>query len=169
MTVALFEKAPNLLVVVLGLAALGCGGGDVTPPPTSGTLEVTTSTSGTEQDPDGYSLRMDGGPVQSIGVAATLTTSEMTPGSHTVQLGEVAANCNASGDNPRTVSVAAGEKATLAFAVICNSTSPTTGIIRASVTTSGSPADPDGYVVKLDGADPGLPTGTNGSVSFTSV
>jgi hypothetical protein len=53
--------------------------------------------------------------------------------------------------------------------VTCSATSPTTGIIRVSVTTSGSPPDPDGYLVKLDGGDPGLSAGTSGSVSFTSV
>jgi hypothetical protein len=167
--VVLREAGLDLLVAAVVLAALNCGGGDVTPPPSTGTLEVTTSTSGAEQDPDGYSLRMDAGAIQAIGAAATLTTSDVTPGSHTVQLGEVAANCSVAGDNPRTVNVTAGQKATVAFAVTCSATSPTTGIIRVSVTTSGSPPDPDGYLVKLDGGDPGLSAGTSGSVSFTSV
>ena len=102
------EAGLILLVADVALIGLGCGGGDVTVPPTTGTLEVTTSTSGGEQDPDGYTVKLDAASAQAIGAAATLTTSDVTPGSHNVQLGEVAANCSVSGDNPRTVNVAAG-------------------------------------------------------------
>jgi hypothetical protein len=147
---ALRQEALNLLVAAAVLAALSCGGGDVTPPPSTGTLEVTTSTSGAEQDPDGYSLRMDAGAVQAIGAAATLTTSDVTPGNHTVQLGEVAANCSVAGDNPRTVNVTAGQKTTVAFAVTCRATSPTTGGIRVTTVTTGASVDADGYTVSLD-------------------
>jgi Tol biopolymer transport system component len=167
--VTLRHEALNLLVAASVLTGLSCGGGDVTVPPTTGTLQITTSTSGAEQDADGYTVRMDAGSAQRIDPAATLTTSDVTVGDHTLQLGDVAANCNVAGDNPRTISVTAGGTATVAFAVTCEATSPTTGIIRVSVTTSGSPTDPNGYTTKLDGAEPGLSTGTNASVSFTNV
>jgi Tol biopolymer transport system component len=147
----------------------GCGGGDLTVLPSTGTLEITTATSGADQDADGYSVQMDAGTFRAIGAAATLTTSDVTPGNHTVWLREVAANCTVAGDNPRTTIVTAGATATVSFAVTCSATSPTTGIIRVSVTTSGSPTDPDGYITKLDAADPGLTIGTNGTVSFTAI
>jgi Tol biopolymer transport system component len=161
------RRFPRLTVALaISTAAIACGGEDVTVPPTTGTLEITTSTSGAEQDADGYSVQIDAEAPRSIAAAGTLTASEITAGNHTVQLGEVAANCTVSGDNPRTISVTAGGTTTISFAVTCIAT---TGMIRVSVTTSGSPTDPDGYVTKLDGSDPGLAIGTIGNVSFTGV
>src|SRR5688572_28899609 len=96
-----------LLLPIMGVMA--CGGGDVTAPPTTGTMEVTTSTTGAEPDPDGYTLQLDSQSGQPIGSAATLRISEIAAGPHTVQLAGVAANCTVSGDNPRAVSVTAGE------------------------------------------------------------
>src|SRR6185295_16078860 len=40
----------------------------VTPPATTGRLTITTITSGSAQDPDGYSFALDGGATQSIGL-----------------------------------------------------------------------------------------------------
>jgi Tol biopolymer transport system component len=129
----------------------------VTVPPTSGTLEVTTSTSGGEQDPDGYTVQVDGASAQAIGAAATLTTSDVTAGSHTVHLGEVAANCSVSGDNPRTVSIAGGEVTKVVFAVTCNST---TGTLVVTSSSSGFFPDPDGYLITVDGESRGALDGS---------
>lgn len=149
--------------LILSAAAVGCGGGDsVTLPPTTGTLVITTSTGGVEPDADGFSVQIDAGPAQAIGVAATLTTSEVTPGNHIVQLAEIAANCTVSGDNPRTVSVTAGETATVSFAVTC---SATTGSLSITAITSGPSPDPDGYIIFIDGADRGA-LGVNAAVSI---
>jgi Tol biopolymer transport system component len=70
------------------------------------------------------------------------------------------------GPNPRPVTVAGGATAEASFAVSC---AATTGTIQVDVTTSGSPADPDGYVVKLDDAETGNPVAVNGSASFADV
>jgi Big-like domain-containing protein len=111
-------------------AAVGCGGGgELTVPPTTGTVVITTSTSGGSPDADGYSVQMDAEPARAIGAAETLTSTQVTPGNHTVHLREVAANCAVSGDNPRTISVTAGETTTINFAVTCNQASTTTTII----------------------------------------
>ena len=150
----------------VGAAAFACGGDEPANVPTTGTLEVTTATTGVETDANGYTVQVDAQPVQAIEPGGTVQHPEVPPGSHTVQLGEVAANCSIVGENPRTVSVAAGQTATVAFAVTC---SATTGAIQVSVTTSGSPADPDGYLAKLDARDPGLPIPAGGSASFTGV
>ncbi|HEX5963878.1 MAG TPA: Ig-like domain-containing protein [Gemmatimonadales bacterium] len=155
------------LGLAVAVAAAGCGGGDdITVPPTTGTLQISTSTSGAEQDVDGYTVQIDAEGPQAIGATATLTATEITPGSHSVLLGGVAANCTVAGDNPRAVSVTAGETADLSFIISCVAT---TGTIQVSVTTSGSPADPDGYLVQLDGAAPGLPIPVTGSASLTGV
>lgn len=109
---------------VAGLIVLtGCGGGEgVTVLSTTGTLVITTSTSGAEPDADGYSVRIDTEPPRAIAPVATLTTSDLTPGNHMAELEEVAANCTVSGDDPRTVSVTAGGTATVRFIVTCGST-----------------------------------------------
>src|SRR4051812_36532299 len=97
--------------------ALYCGGGEDVGPPAPGTLEITTSTSGPEPDADGYSVQIDTGSMQPIGVEATITSAQVTPGPHTVQLGEIADNCSVAGDNPRTITVTAGETTTVGFTV----------------------------------------------------
>lgn len=151
---------------LFGAAALACGGDEPANVPTTGSLEVTVSTTGAEPDPDGYTVQVDAQPVQAIETGATVRDGSVSPGSHTVQLAEVAANCSVAGENPRMVSVTAGQTATVAFSVTC---SATTGAIQVTVTTSGSPADADGYVAKLDEKDPGLALPTAGSASFTGV
>src|SRR4051812_42532667 len=80
-------------VAAMTIECGGGGDGDVTVPPSPGTLVITTSTSGEEPDADGYSVQIDGGAAQAIGVAATFTTPEVSAGTHSVQLAGLAANC----------------------------------------------------------------------------
>ena len=161
------HRSPRLtLALAVSAAAVHCGGGEgVTVPPAPGTLEITTSTSGVEQDADGYSVQIDGGPTRPIGAEATLTTPDVSPGTHTVQLGEVAANCTISGDNPRTVSVSAGETTTVGFAATCNAT---TGSLSITAATSGPSPDPDGYTISIDGADRGT-LAVNAAVTISGL
>ena len=148
-------------VLFLALPALGCSGDSLTVPETSGTLAITTSVSGPEPDADGFSVQVDGGPAQPIGATATLTTPELSPGEHTVQLSDMAGNCSVAGDNPRTVSVTAGETATVTFGVTCGAT---TGGLSIAAVTSGPSPDADGYTISIDGADRG-PLAANGTVT----
>jgi hypothetical protein len=83
-----------------------------------------------------------------------------------VRLAGLAGNCRVQGDNPRAVTVAAGATAEVSFTIVC---SATTGSIRVSVATSGSPIDPDGYTIKLDNRDPGQPVAVNGSATLSGV
>src|SRR4051794_12860690 len=87
-------------VAVCAMAVQCSGGGDVTPPPSPGSLEITTSTSGPEPDADGYSVQIDDGDSRAIGAAATITATELSPGTHSVQIAGLASNCTLSGDNP---------------------------------------------------------------------
>lgn len=138
------------IAFAVSVVALYCGGGENIGPPAPGTLEITTSTSGVEPDADGYSVQIDGGSSQPIGVAATITSSPVTPGTHTVQLGEMAANCSVAGDNPRTVTVTAGETTTVSFAISCKAT---TGSLSITSVTNGFSPDADGYTVLIDGTE----------------
>ena len=147
-----FLRSPLALLPVLAMAALACGGGGDIAGPTTGTLEVSSSTSGSQPDGDGYSVQMDAQPAQTLGPASTLRSTEVTPGLHTLLLGGVAANCTIEGDNPRTVNVIAGQTASTVFAVSCTAT---TGSLRITSTTSGPSPDPDGYAASIDGTSRG--------------
>lgn len=140
---------PRLVTVAAGASATAtfavvCAA----PPPVAGSIRITTSTSGPDQDADGYLLALDGGATQPIGANAAQTLANVAAGAHTIQLSGAAGNCSVGGTSLRSVTVSDGATTDINFAVTCR---PTTGAIRVSVTSSGSPADPDGYSVSVDG------------------
>ena len=132
---------------------------------TTGNLTVTTSTSGSSLDPDGYTVTVDGGSPQAIGISGSVGYSNLAAGNHTVAISGVAANCTVSGGNSQTVTVPAGGTATAAFSVNC---SATTGNLTVNTSTTGSNLDPDGYTVTVDGGSPQA-IGINGSVSYADL
>ncbi|HJR15718.1 MAG TPA: hypothetical protein VJ808_02610, partial [Gemmatimonadales bacterium] len=146
---------------LLVLACGGEGGTDVILP----TLRITTATSGVELDPDGYTVSIDGQTARSTGTNSTLTAEELAEGQHTVELLGIAGNCTVAGENPRAVSVTAGETATLAFVITC---SPSMGSVMVATTTSGVAIDADGYALSLDGTDRG-PIGVSATSSVADV
>jgi hypothetical protein len=134
-----------LILLLTGIAA--CGGSDLIAPVTDGTLEVVTATGGTELDPDGYTVSLDGGQPAPIGITATLSLPHISAGSHSIAITGLTSNCAVQGDNPRQVTVAAGGSARADFTVVC---SARVGVLEVSTTSSGSLPDPDGYVVSVD-------------------
>ena len=141
------------------------------PSPTLGTLEISTATTGSTPDPDGYAVALDGAGSQPIGTAATLTLSNLATGSHRLTLQGVASNCSVSGNNPRSVTIAAGQTTRTAFAVDCTTAPPPppeTGTITVSVSTSGVAPDPDGYTVAVD-TRPAQSLGVNGSRTVSDL
>src|SRR5438067_4012741 len=137
------------------------------PPPETGNLTVTASTTGSNLDPDGYTATVDGGASQSVGTNGSVTFTGLSAGSHSVALSGLAANCSVSGANPPTVTVTSGGTATATFAVSCAATGGGNGTLTVTTSTTGSDLDPDGYTVTLDGGATSQPIATNGSVSFT--
>jgi hypothetical protein len=152
-----FLAGSGLLVAI---SAIACSSDSLTTPGTA-TLQITTFTSGTEPDPDGYTVQVDAGAAQTIGSSASIRSTDLSPGDHAVQLAGMAPNCSVTGDNPRTVSVVAGETATVSFAVTCSATS---GGLQVTTSTSGPASDPDGYLVLVDGSDRGT-IGASGAVN----
>ena len=136
--------------------------------PTTGDLAVSASTTGSDLDPDGYTVTVDGGVSQAIGVNGSVTFNALAAGDHSVALAGVAANCSASGPNPRTVTVPAGGTASTTFAVSCAASPPPTGDLTVSTSTSGADLDPDGYTVTVDGSASEAIT-VNGSVTFPGL
>ena len=143
----------------LTASAEGLSGGTsatftITPP--MATLRITAVTAGVPQDPDGYAGCVDpasaghgetacgyGGPL-AVGVNGSGMVTVDT-GAHAVLLTGVATTCAVTGDNPRQVRVAIGDTVTVPYSVTCAPMS-----LHVTTTTTGVPADPDGYSVCVD-------------------
>jgi hypothetical protein len=89
----------------------------------SGSLTVTASTTGSNLDPDGYTVTIDGTISQPVATNGRVTFTGPA-GAHPVALSGVAANCTVSGANPRTVTVPAGGAGTTTFSVTCSAQLP---------------------------------------------
>src|SRR5829696_5719401 len=124
-------RLPFALGLGLALACSSSGGSPTGP--TEGTLEVITSTSGSDPDPDGYSLTLDQQAAQPLAANGADTVASLTVGTHTLTLAGVAANCVLGGENPRTVDVAAGGMARLRFEIACSQAAPALGAVQVSV------------------------------------
>jgi hypothetical protein len=159
------KKLPGFLVVGLSLAFAACGGESLTIPPSTGNLQITTTTRGSDLDPDGYTLQVDAQQPQTIGTTAIVSVEELTPGTHNVALGGLAANCSVAGDNPRSVTIAVGQTTTAAFDLTCGGT---TGNLEITAQTNGPSPDADGYAVSLDGTDRG-PIGANAVLTLSNL
>jgi hypothetical protein len=132
--------------------------------PTTGSVTVSTATTGSDIDPDGYTATLDGTTSQSVASNGGVTFENLSAGSHTVALSGLAPNCTTT-TNPQTVTVTAGSAAHVAFNVTCQAT---TGALTVSATTAGSDLDSDGYTASVDGG-PGQAIGANGSATFTGL
>ena len=119
---------------------------DVTCVQFTGSLRVTTTTTGAELDPDGYAVVVDqdddypreGEPIDRDG---SVTFERVFAGEHSVSLEDVARNCTVVGSNPRSASVSPAVETHVAFAVHCERS----GGLRVITMTSGTDADPNGY------------------------
>src|SRR5438128_109727 len=159
---------PRTVSLIAGLVAATTFSVSCTaPPPQTGNLTVTASTTGSNLDPDGYTATVDGGASQSVGTNGSVTFPGLSAGNHSVGLSGVPANCSVSGANPQTVTVPSGGTATASFAVSCAATGGGNGTLTVTTSTTGSNLDPDGYTVTVDGGAASQPIATNGSVSFT--
>lgn len=151
--------------LIVLLAAAACGGdGQPNEPPANGTLKIITTTTGSEIDPNGYTVQIDGGASQAVGTGATLESTQ-APGTHTVQLAGLAPNCTLQGDNLRAVTVTGDNTASITFAITC---APTVGALTISIQTTGDTPDPDGYRLAVDGKEVGS-LDANGSITLEDV
>jgi hypothetical protein len=116
-----------------------------------GQIRITTTTTGSSQDADGYQYSVDGGQSQAIGVNASAMVSGLAAGSHVVVLSGISANCAVPGGTSREVTVTAGGTAAVAFNVSCSPLPAEVGSIRVTTMTSGSDPDSNGYQLSVDG------------------
>jgi hypothetical protein len=130
-----------------------------------GDLTVTTSTTGGDLDPDGYTVEVGGTISEAIDLDETITITDVAAGDHSVELTGVANNCSVVGDNPRTVTVPNNAAVQTDFEVECVAL---TGTLTVTASTTGDGLDPDGYTVSVDGG-PEEDLATNGDVDFNDV
>jgi len=107
-------------------------------------IRVSTATTGTDPDLDGYLVAIDGGPPSRLGINGVLEIAS-APGAHTVALTGVAANCAASGAHERSVSADSGAAAEVVFEISCRSRIP--GPVQ--LLYWGGPA---GHIYRTDGS-----------------
>jgi hypothetical protein len=101
------------------------------PPDPLGSLEVSASTTGDNQDSDGYAVTVGGSTSKEIDPNGSATFSGLNEGNHQVELTGLKANCSVGGPNPRTVSVTAGNPASTSFSVSCTSSGGGGGDLQA--------------------------------------
>lgn len=125
-------RGASLATFIVVLAVCSGGGGrggggnpvaPVPPPAPTGTIEVTTATSGADLDADGYEVTIDGNAVGRIGLTETRVFDRINAGGRQVRLGGVQSNCAVS-DNPRAVAVQEGGTSRTSFQIGCSAISP---------------------------------------------
>ena len=126
--------------------------------PASGTLQVITATSGSDPDPDGYTLGMTREGVSSSATlpsSGSVTRTLLSAGTYAVSLTGVAGNCAVVGSATREVEVVAEATAAVTFAVTCEPLPPpgvVTGTLNVTTVTTGSDADANGYALLIERA-----------------
>ena len=84
-----------------------------------GSMEITVATTGTNQDTDGYTVSIDEGTEQTVGINGTATFSSLPVGHYQVELQGVAATCVVEGLNPRNLQVTVGNTTEDIFVIEC--------------------------------------------------
>jgi TolB protein len=150
---------------MLAFVATSCGDDNPSNPSTTGSIQVSASTTGAELDADGYTVTVDGGASQALAINGSATFSSQTVGNHEVELSGVAANCTVAGDNPRTIAVTAGNATSTTFDVTCSATA---GDLEVTTVSTGDDIDADGYTVSVDGGA-GQAIDVNETLTVTSL
>src|SRR5439155_1228409 len=132
----------------------------------TGSVTVTTSTSGGTPDSNGYTVTVTGGGSRAIGTNDSVTFQNLVTGNHTVTLSGIQSNCSVSGGASRPVTVTTGPPVSVAFTVDCPTVPPPTGDLTVTAPTSGQDLDPDGYTVTVDGGQ-SRSLGVNASTTYT--
>ncbi len=122
------ERPPRVPVVFRLAPAVAClvvacnGDGGVGPPP-EGAIQVTATTTGNALEADGYTAHA-GNQSRALGVNASTVFGDLAPGGYDVELSGVHFNCAVAGDNPRSLTVTAGQTTQTTFEIACGHPSP---------------------------------------------
>lgn len=112
----------------------------------TGDLRVNVTTTGPDQDLDGYVLFVGNFTGALIPTNGQVTLPFIAAGTHAVSLTDVAGNCTYGG--AQNVSITAGQLSTVNFAVTCTPVA----VLKVVAATSGDDRDIDGYAITTGGA-----------------
>lgn len=87
---------------------------------TTGTVRVLVTTSGPDPDPDGYTITLDGSRSMASAINDTVNFRDVEEGMHELELTGAEGNCSVAADNPRSLSVTAGDTTDTAYDVTCS-------------------------------------------------
>jgi len=131
-----------LLALMLGCSADGTGPSDPQFSANTGIIRVQVTTSGSDPDPDGYLLYLQGSPSPlRISANGSITIPRVAVGSHTISVADVASNCT---EEQRTVVATisrTGETTVVDLRVACVAL----GRLTVTVKTTGDDPDVTGY------------------------
>ena len=112
----------RICIALLAATVLASCGDDevalVDPPPPTGSIQVTTATSGWDTDVDGFGVYLDGEDVGHLAAEGALTLPDLAPGSHELRLDDVASNCAAE-ENPLQTEVLIDSTVAAPFEIEC--------------------------------------------------
>lgn len=114
-------------------------------PRTTGDMRVNVTTTGVDFDPNGYLMTFNSQIVTELPTNGSVTFNFIEPGTYTVGLADVAANCTATPQ--QSVTISSGQLSTVSFTVTCTAV----GILRFVNSITGADRDPDGALVTVDG------------------
>ncbi|HEY9515483.1 MAG TPA: DPP IV N-terminal domain-containing protein [Gemmatimonadaceae bacterium] len=109
-------RAAAVLAILVALAACDDNNNGIGPDVGSVTVSVTSTGAGVSSL--GYLVTLDGGVGEPVAANGDVSVSAAA-GTHSVELTQVGSNCTVAGENPRTVTVIAGEDAAVTFEVTC--------------------------------------------------
>ena len=136
--------------VFLLLLAMACGSDDDMAPGGGGTLELATTTTGTQPDNDGYTIMVDASPHGTIGPNDHVSVTDVGAGDHTVELAQIQFNCATLGSFSRPVTLSASAGASVDYDVQCDAESRS----RIAYAWPSDSSDGEILLVNADGSDP---------------
>jgi dipeptidyl aminopeptidase/acylaminoacyl peptidase len=136
----------------------------------TGVIAVATAMHGQDYDVDGFSVQVGTTPMRTLSPGDSTFVTGLTAGSYPVTLSGLAANCTASGSNPRSVNVTVGgakrDTVRAVFDVVCT---PIVGSVRVTTRTAGTELDANGYTLAIAGGIGVATIGANGVVTITGI
>ncbi len=143
------------LLCLLLLSFLSCDDEEQAPPPVNepdptGTLIVKINTIGKDDDPEGYTLLIEGSASRQVGPGEEVTITNVKVGAYSIELSGIASHCTGTGNMVRSVNVTANGTARVEFEVDCKA------ILRDRIVyTKGLPNFTEFklHTSKLDGTD----------------
>jgi hypothetical protein len=153
-----------LPTIMLALALLTSGACSDKPTERSGVgfIQLNLQISGDELDPNGFLFVIDGR--DTLALAQSLRF-QFPAGEHTIDLRDVANNCEVTPGFSQTFDLASDAEVTVTFAIVC---ADLPGSVAVEVATSGSDPDRSGYVAIL-GTGANAPIPPVGSTVVTDV